>query len=322
MKLTGFEAMLIQRIKKLVERGNLDNISRTKCYESFYFNYPEITWSLLAGIVSRNAGWHMCDLKGPYLSRILKPSFRQKLFYILEKAYWLIFRDAYPQLLVYHYSTLWKMPLFHILPYFSVSKFMQNEWERFWGERNSERLLYALIINEQNVIQKPLIEYPDHQEILFRSLIYRMQERFSFCYVLLPSAYGTLYGFPVNDFTDVHKRIELGKRLAQVLFSPHLFPEFKKFVQSVEPTGARWDYEQKVPGMSRSRSWPLRLTYPVIYHEPVVIEPWDQVVPIQQKWFQSPSLKTIDPITHHFMKKQKEIEYLSYIKRILAGFRK
>ncbi len=41
---------------------------------------------------------------------------------------------------------------------FYVSVFMEKEWNRFWRERNKKRLMIALIINEQNKIQKPVIE--------------------------------------------------------------------------------------------------------------------------------------------------------------------
>lgn len=318
MKRSQFESLLIQQMKRIIARENMDNISRTKFYESFYGQYPEITWSLLAGIVSRNAGWHMCDLEGMVLSRILTPKYRRNLFLFLERANWLIFQDACPQLLLYHYSTLWDTPLFHLLRFFSVSSFMQEEWQRFWNERDEERLLYALIINEQNVIQKPIIEDPINQEIVLQSLPYRFQERFSYSYVLLPAANGALFGFPIKNFSSVNERIELGKRLATILFTPQLYEQLYIFVKTVEPTGSRWDYERFLPLPSRRKTRPLRLIYPVIHHKPVSERTWDVTVPVQNKWFQKPVIKTIRPVTDHFMIKQKEIEYLSLLKTLLG----
>lgn len=115
------ERQLIQHILQTTRKGNIDNISRTNCYESFYFRYQEIKWAFLAGLVSRNAGWNMCDLEGKSYSSLLTKQYRSYLFLTYERANWLIFQDAYPQLLLYHYSTKIGRPLFHLLPYFHVS---------------------------------------------------------------------------------------------------------------------------------------------------------------------------------------------------------
>ncbi len=58
------EKQLLRSIKAQTAKGNRDNISRTKAYEQFFRIHPEIQWSFLAGMVSRNAGWNMCDLEG------------------------------------------------------------------------------------------------------------------------------------------------------------------------------------------------------------------------------------------------------------------
>lgn len=313
MKQSLCETILIRRIRAKVKRSNMDNISRTKFYESFFRKHPEIIWSLLAGIVSRNAGWHMCDLEGPVLTPILPLEYRRLLFFMLERANWLIFQDACPQLLIYHYSTLWKTPLFHLLPYFSVSRFMQEEWQRFWQERDEERLCYALIINEQNLIQVPVIEQPVFEKKVFQSFAYRIQEFFACSYVLLPSTHGALYGFPVKNFTMVGKRIELGKQLAAVLFAPHLHDDLYRFVKIVEPTGSRRDYEQFLTSRTGNNSRPLRLIYPVIDHSPSPEPSWDHAVSISEKWFQRPSLPVIQPVTDRILTKQKEIACLARI---------
>ncbi len=61
-------------------------------------------------------------------------------------------------------------PLFHHLHVFGVSQFMTEEWARFWHERNTERLMYALIINEQNTIQTPIIQNPSFKKNVFDTI--------------------------------------------------------------------------------------------------------------------------------------------------------
>ncbi len=310
----SFEKKLIYHIQNETKKGNKDNISRTKCYESFYFRYPEIQWSLLAGFVSRNAGWHMCDLEGILFTKIFSKNFRRAIFTIYEKANWLIFQDVYPQLLLYHYSTVINKPLFHLLPYFSVSRFMQREWLRFWEKRDKQRLLYALIINEQNLIQEPIINNQENQRLVFQSIPYQFQDRFSYSFVLLPTLEGILYGCPVKKFTDLHERIELGKRLALILFSQNLQQKFLDFAKSVEPTGSRMDFAQFMNGIIKLKTPILRLTYPMVDHPSVQFRSWDSYRPVQNRWFAKPAMKRIGPVTEKYVKKQRKIAYMTFIK--------
>ncbi len=74
----------LNQIKSETRRANRDNISRTIMYEQFYFRHPEIKWSLLAGIVSRNAGWNMTDLESKWFQHSLKKSDRDLLFQTFE----------------------------------------------------------------------------------------------------------------------------------------------------------------------------------------------------------------------------------------------
>ena len=134
---------LVAMINDCTAFYNKDNISRTQAYFSFYQKYPEIKWSFLASMVSRNAGWNMCDLEGSILSKSLSPEYRKRLFLTYETANAIIFRDVFPQLLLYHYSTELQTFLFHLLPEFFTSKFMQQEWTEFWYRRDEERLMTA-----------------------------------------------------------------------------------------------------------------------------------------------------------------------------------
>ncbi len=148
---------IVTQIKRKTRKGNLDNISRTVIYQQFYQNFPEIQWAFLAALVSRNAGWNMTDLKSKWFQNMLSLRIRSQLFAIYERANWLIFEDAYPQLLIYQASRRLQKPLFSLLPQFGVSAFMVQEWQRFWKMGEIERLCTALIINEQQMLQKRLL---------------------------------------------------------------------------------------------------------------------------------------------------------------------
>lgn len=95
---------LLSRIERQTKAKNADNISRTNAYKSFYDRHPEIKWSLLASFVSRNAGWSMTDLKGSLFQLGFRERQQRWFFLAYERANWLIFSDAYPQLLLYHWS--------------------------------------------------------------------------------------------------------------------------------------------------------------------------------------------------------------------------
>lgn len=265
--LTRQEKSIIATINAKTNKYNKDNITRTNSYLRYFQLYPEIKWSFLASNVSRNAGWNMCDLESKWYQKVLDPKQRKYLFLTYEKANWLIFQDAYPQLLLYHYSTEYMRPMFHLLRFFYVSSFMEREWHRFWETNDGERLLTCLIINEQNVIQNPVISHPVYKKYVFSSLRYYMQQFFRFNVVLFPTCSGELYGSSVNKFTKVTKRIELGKRLANILFQPTLFDYFYDFAIQTPHTGSRYDYEQYViPGKQRDTPF-LRMIYPVVHHE-------------------------------------------------------
>ena len=98
----------------------------------FIHQNREIHWSFLASMVSRNAGWNMCDLEGKWFPIFYEKEMRERLFLTYERANWLIFQDAFPQLLLYQYSTKVKQAMFHLLKYFHVSSFMEREWNYFW----------------------------------------------------------------------------------------------------------------------------------------------------------------------------------------------
>jgi hypothetical protein len=293
------------------KKNNVDNISRTKAYFDFFIMYPEITWAFLASMVSRNGGWNMCDLEGEWFPKIIPKEKRALLFQTFECANWQIFQDAYPQMLLYHYSTKKDKAMFQLLPFFNVSSFMEREWNLFWNERNRKRLMTALIINEQNVIQKPVIEHPVYREKVFRTFFFSFQDWLHFSSVLLPTCNGELYGASVNGFKKKDNRIELGKRLANILFSPQLFPLFLEFSLNTEHTGSRFDYEQYLK-IKKKRDTPfLRLTFPVVPHHIQSFEDWSKRGKIKRAWFNDYPPKKQVLLTDWYIEKQKQLH--SYI---------
>lgn len=245
---------------------NIDNITRTSAYEKYYFRHPEIKWAFLAGMVSRNAGWNMTDLEGNWFRKALNSEKRNLLFMTYERANWTIFQDAYPQLLIYEYSKRYKKPLFYLLPHFSVSKFMVEEWEYFWKHQSVERLMTSLIINEQNVIQQPVIKQKIYKQHVFHSTPYKLQDLFHFSTVIFPNLQGKLYGFSVYNFQNLTNRIDLGKRLGWLLFHAGLYQQFEAFAKTVPHTGSRYDYEKYFPEKRRRETPLLRMAYPIVSH--------------------------------------------------------
>ncbi len=228
--------------------------------------HPEIKWSFLASQVSRNAGWNMTDL----VTNSYEPLFSKKvaalLFLTYERANWFIFQDAYPQLLLYEYSKQYDKPLFNLLRHLNISVFMENEWFTFWAQQNGHRLITAQIINEQNVIQKPIVDKPFFKQNVFHRFPYLFQEILHLNSVLFPTLSGHLYGLFIKKFTDVSSRITIGKQLASILFHPNLHPKLLTFAKEITPTGMREEYEQFLP-KKMIRSNTLTSIYPTIHHK-------------------------------------------------------
>jgi hypothetical protein len=308
---------LIRQITIETNKHNIDNISRTNAYFEFFMNYPEIKWAFLASMVSRNAGWNMCDLEGRWFPSVLKKQVRKELFLTYERANWLIFKDAFPQLLLYHYSTKMNRSMFHLCHFFQISTFMQYEWITFWKEKNEYRLMQALIINEQNVIQKPVIKHPVYRRLVFHSILFSFQDWLHFSSVLFPTCSGQLYGASVNGFRNVTKRIDLGKRLADILFAPELYPLFLQFAKSTPHTGSRYDYEQHFIQPKEKDTPSLRETFPVIENRLDEFSDWFQNGRLKKKWL-NPHIQHRHPIliTDWYLKKQKQLHRLIALKNL------
>ncbi|TSB46958.1 DUF2515 family protein [Alkalicoccobacillus porphyridii] len=266
MSIISQQDQLTMQIRKKTTSENIDNISRTVFYQHFFKRHPEIKWSFLASMVSRNAGWNMTDLRNVWFQTLLDESDRLHLFNVYESGNWTIFDDACPQLLLYEQSKIEGKPLFHLLANFNVSSFMIEEWLRFWHKRDEDRLCTALIINEQHVLQKAVIQTKLYQDLISQKLFYKMEQLTHFSYVVFPSDTGSLYTLYVRRFHLVAERIKLGRRLAYLLFHPSVYPYVYTFSRRHPHTGSRNDYATLTNWSPQVNSFPLRLVYPRIHH--------------------------------------------------------
>ncbi len=312
---------IVTEIKRITRRWNKDNISRTVFYQNFFNQHPEIKWAFLASMVSRNAGWSMTDLKGNWFPRVLDEEQLRHLFLTYERANWTIFEDAAPQLLLYSKSKVLNESVFHYGKVFGVSKFMQREWEVFFERGNEHRLMTALIINEQHVIEEPVVQHHFYAKKVFRSMVFKMQDWFHFSTVLLPTLDGTLYGLSVSGFQHTQNRIKLGKKLALLLFHNELFERFKHFSEATCVTGSRYDYERY---MGKRRESPiLRGVYPIIKHHQREKKEWYKEQRSVQRMLETPvSLPDQLEITNWYEGKRGQIRTAIEIENLLKQKRR
>lgn len=303
------EEKLITRIRLITDKCNLDNISRTKAYLCYYNKNKEIQWAFLASQVSRNAGWNMGDLNGLWLPQVVSQEKRKQIYLTYEKANWLIFNDAFPQLLLYEYSTKKNLPMFHLLKFFQVSSFMEEEWLKYWETKDKKRLMNSLIINEQNVIQQPVIENARIKHHVLHYFPYLFQDFLHFNAVLFPTLQGKLYGASVSNFTSLNERIKLGNTLARLLFKSNLYQEFYDFARKIEHTGSRYDYEKYIYPKLANTTPILRVAYPVVKHREGKRKDWYKKK-IKKKWQTCSEHNEPLLITDWYLKKQQTLHEL------------
>ncbi|GAB3802518.1 DUF2515 family protein [Virgibacillus kimchii] len=308
---------LLHYIINKVKKHNADNISRTDAYLKYYLQHPEIEWALVASMVSRNAGWNMTDLYLSPLQELFGKNELFQLFMTYERANWLIFSDAYPQLLIYHQSKLVNKPLFHLLRNFRVSCFMIKEWYYFWQHQDKQRLVRSLIINEQNVIQSPVVKHSFFQHHVFHRMPYLLQNIFWMSAVLLPTKNG-LFGAYVHNFTNLTNRIVLGKRIASIMFHPHIYEHILDFMLTHEHTGSRKDYERFL-NLSFPHAPMLRLIYPAITHKDHLRHDWFIHRGVKRKWRNKISKIDNTKIGQTFYRKRNLLFAYAHFKKAVAG---
>ena len=184
---TALEKEILEHIRNQTSAFNRNNLTRTQAYLDYYFRQPSIHWSFLAHMVSRNAGWSMTDLKGDWLPKLLSKDEAKSFFLFLERGNWLIFQDAFPQLLLYEEGKKRGKNLSYLLPHMQVSRFMQANWDYYMETQDSAMLSLALIINEQNYIESRLIQDLHYQDQVLSTLQFKLQDILSLNQILLSS---------------------------------------------------------------------------------------------------------------------------------------
>ncbi|PGB58010.1 DUF2515 domain-containing protein [Bacillus toyonensis] len=247
--LTKEEQFIINNIKIQTEQLNKNNVTRTRAYYQFYIRYPEIHWALLGHMVSRNSGWNMTDLKGDLYTKLLSEKDQITFFSFLERGNWLIFQDVYPQFLLYEQSVKKAKKLFHLLPHLNVSTFMETMWNDFWKTGNKKTLAIATIINEQNYLEKRVIQNAHFQKTVLNSIGFKLFDFFQFNHILFPfyenntNQKTLLIGDTMKHFTSLHERILIGKRLYSLLFrDTHILSQIIYWAEHHPHTGSRKDY--------------------------------------------------------------------------------
>jgi hypothetical protein len=253
------ERELVRRIEKEVDVQNRNNVTRTMAYLEVYRRHPELHWAFLAHMVSRNGGWSMTDLKGEWLTRLMKTKQAEHFFGFLERANALIFQDAYPQLRLYEESVKAKRSLFHLLPMFHVSAFMRPFWEQFWASRQPALLTTALIINEQNYIEARVVQNEGYKETVLDTLTFQTQALLQLNQVLLPYGHRVkpyrLAGAIVEDFSSLTERIRIGRTLYAILFGiPEVHEGAQQFAFRTPHSGSRHDLWPHLFASVRSES--------------------------------------------------------------------
>ncbi|WP_180953955.1 DUF2515 family protein [Bacillus sp. M6-12] len=296
------ETELVKSVRAETEKWNRNNVTRTQAYLAFYTKNPEIHWSLLAHMVSRNGGYHMTDLKGSAMKHLISESDRDSYFTLLEQANAAIFSDAYPQLLLYEQAKETGLCLRRTLPLFHISRFMYPIWELFLAEQNSLFLTAALIINEQQMLENRVLSQPKNADIL-KKIDFQLQELLGLTAVIFPykkrkNGLYSLTGLIVNGFNDPQKRIMTGKKLYQLLFQhPKIYKGIWEFAQSIPHTGSRADYWAPLFSVHKS---------PGKIYSPELSVAWNDVPPIRlskKDWFDDVS--QIDELkTYPFIPKQ------------------
>lgn len=179
-------------------------------------------------------------------------------------------------------------------------------------------MLHALIINEQHLIQQPVIEALFFKKKIFQTIDYILQERLHFSVVLFPTLNGEIYGRTIKDFSKVEKRIELGIHLSWILLHSSVSNSILDFFYKSCFTGSRIDYQQYQSGLFY-RTPPLLEVYPFIYHRDEKRNDWSKEIQfspsnlLQKCW--KPPQNFI--LTQWYKKKQKQVVLAASFYRLI-----
>ncbi len=281
---------IIQTIISQRDSSNKNNILRTAAYRGIFRRNPELPWSFLAHLVSRNAGYTMTDLKRTDLldAILLIPSLFTSfpaastvsagLFRFLERGNFLIFFDAFPQLRIYESSK--RCPdistvLFDsLINTFGVQKFTVQKWKEFFkiakannffrGEKIEDipklnpikDMSLTLIANEQTFIEFRLVKNPKFTKfanIDIPTIISALEglDAARLCFPY-PATPDKMKVFVVKDFDKLDSRFGTGISLYENVIKSTEFNMILDFASGSSHGGSRTDYNDN--GYSKSRS--------------------------------------------------------------------
>jgi hypothetical protein len=234
---------------------NDTNPDRTDYYYRYWKANPEIPWSLLASLVSRNAGYQMSDLarnvaKLPFAPLVLPAAMGepavtlgirilQSLWAFLEVGNFLIFRDVVPPLEAWRHAK--QHPehadkIFDLLehPDFDADKWVLDRWKELFAKRDSlsaadiQRHTFALVTNEQNQIEDRLVKGAASYLGSISGITNRITtwyNRLGLTILCFPEATSTanpapqhLLLYTVGNFASLDARIKVGRDLFVGLF--------------------------------------------------------------------------------------------------------
>ncbi len=264
--LTERESQLVASIQAETKRYNRNNITRTEAYLDLYKRNPELHWSFLAHMVSRNTGWNMTDLKGSFLPRLLTKQECDDFYAFLERGNWIIFEDAFPQLLLYEKSKQDQKNYFHLFSSLHVSVFMEVIWSFFFDQPDSQILTLALVVNEQSHLEHTVMKEKQYKQHVFEKIEFKLQDILSMNQILFPYMKGkdtvSLRGKTIHQFEELHNRIHIGRYLYALLFKEEYLKKTECWALETPHTGSRMDYwphlfnlvNEEIPGKKRMHS--------------------------------------------------------------------
>ena len=186
----------------------------------------------------------------------------------------------------------------------------------FLGEKDINRLMTALIINEQNKIQNQLLRMHTLKTCIPYSP-FKLQEMLHISAVIFPTVEGKVYGFSVYQFETLQKRIELGKKLAALLFHPNYKSLFHRFASQTIHTGSRTDYECYVSEARKSCTPALREVYPAVAHDEISMRDWFcRDTEINELFLREEYTGEVD-ITEWYKRKREQIYIASTVNRFV-----
>jgi hypothetical protein len=203
----------LERLLGELRERNVDNVARTESYLELYAltreRPPELPWLLMAHLVSRNAGYLMCDLALAIdrADGVFRRDALEEMFLFLERANYLIFLDA------------WDHVVRHLLGDSQAgggaSRFMRDAWARYEAalarglvpalERD---LVFDLVQNEQTLIEHNVVHEPEFARA--RAVVHFIEASGKERPMALPLTDARI---KVGGFLRLEQRIDTGRRI-------------------------------------------------------------------------------------------------------------